>query len=216
LEESSVANSRKSKHPIPGKPEGKGKKKHSRMATASRASAIPAHNVVAVDAHIMTGKSTVASMTVNSPLMAGTSTFAPSFAPSAPQTMTLTNVNGSNDAFLASGFDSFVTSDIDTPITLAHPTYVVQPPGIDSSIYANPPGFNAFHTHASSGTTSFNSSLFSPAAADGRTFINPYQVPQHPLFPSSAPTPSVEAQVYLGQRNSIWTILALSPTGQPY
>jgi hypothetical protein len=84
-----------------------------------------------------------------------------------------------------STFNPFVTPKDSVSVTLAHAH-----PGNDGTICADPFGFGSSHTRPSSGTASFDISLFSPATANNYNFTNAYHAPQHSLSLSSSSMPA--------------------------
>ena len=178
-----VAAARKSKCPIPGKPEGKSKKKHAKAATLQGA-ALSVDPLVTTD-----GDNAVAGAIVISPLMAGTSYIIPT---PTPCVLTLTNADGGDNA-PPSAFNPFVaTADgIGTSLTLIPLALVPQLLDDHNSMYTDPYVLDALCAHTTSGSTFFDSSLFPPPPTHNYNVVGTSQTRQHPSSSSSsASTPS--------------------------
>ncbi|KAF9504992.1 hypothetical protein BS47DRAFT_1354514 [Hydnum rufescens UP504] len=187
MRDPAVAVTRRGKRPIPGKPEGRGKK-HGRVAWAA-ATTIPAHSAVSVDSPVITDdtepNATAASNVnvpesllttggieaspapVESPLVTHTD------APASSHMSIPLDVNGNISAPSGSAFNPFVTAESSIGTSFTRST------GHGGGLDLFGPG--ALQVHAGGGTQSFNGIQFSPFAP-----MNNFPPTYQPQNPSSS------------------------------
>ncbi|KAF9504251.1 hypothetical protein BS47DRAFT_1401620 [Hydnum rufescens UP504] len=186
VQDPAIAGTRKGKCPIPGKPEGRSKKR-SRAAVAA-ATPIAAHSTVSVDVPLVTSDTeteataAISTCNVTAPGLLITSGIE---ANPAAANMLLTTRNDVLQSPSGS-FDPFVVAESSTGMSFVGMPNVPRLTGHGGAL--DPFGLGA-QVHASGGTPSFNCIQFNPFAPMNNNFLSTFQPPQHSLLsaPTSAP-----------------------------